>query len=250
MVRLNRRHHRARAVRDAIRLEVLDGAWGDSILPSEDDLAKDFAVGRNVVREALNALVLEGILERRQGIGTQPKSRIILHAADSLRALHEDDERARRGRPIRHRLIDWRIEEAPGGYAAALGLPVGAPIIVYERLTCSDTPLIFWSTRIRGDLGLEPPGERGQWVDIGFYEYIERSGARLGEGVVRTSAAPADQGVAEVLEIAPGDPVLVQSRRVALADGRPLEVSTGYYRPNQVALLNRFSRAEPSARAG
>ena len=52
---------------DVIRLGVIGP--GES-LPPERELAEEFGISRITVRKALDALVSEGMLTRRQGAGT------------------------------------------------------------------------------------------------------------------------------------------------------------------------------------
>ena len=56
-----------RALRQAIESRLLSP---DDALPPERDLATDFAVSRITVRKAIDGLVHEGMLVRRQGSGT------------------------------------------------------------------------------------------------------------------------------------------------------------------------------------
>lgn len=58
-------------VRDKIKqqLEKKQYLVGDMI-PGEKSLMEEFGVGRATIREAVNHLVMEGLLEKRQGIGT------------------------------------------------------------------------------------------------------------------------------------------------------------------------------------
>src|SRR5580693_865666 len=56
-----------RALRAAIETRVLGP---DDALPPERDLATDFSVSRITVRKAIDGLVSEGMLVRRQGSGT------------------------------------------------------------------------------------------------------------------------------------------------------------------------------------
>src|SRR5271154_5779251 len=62
-----------RKLRDAIREKKL--APGDA-LPAERDLADQFEVSRITVRKALDSLVGEGLLNRRQGTGTFVAARV------------------------------------------------------------------------------------------------------------------------------------------------------------------------------
>ena len=58
-------------VEEVIRRRLIDNYWkpGD-VLPSEFDLARELAVSQGTVRKALNDMVAENLLERRQGRGT------------------------------------------------------------------------------------------------------------------------------------------------------------------------------------
>lgn len=60
---------------DQLRSQIVAGQWqvGDRI-PTEPELTQLLGVGRNTVREAVQALVHSGLLLRRQGSGTYVKS--------------------------------------------------------------------------------------------------------------------------------------------------------------------------------
>ena len=62
-----------RALRQAIETRVLGP---DDALPPERDLAADFNVSRITVRKAIDGLVNEGLLVRRQGSGTFVRTRV------------------------------------------------------------------------------------------------------------------------------------------------------------------------------
>lgn len=56
---------------DALREEIASGRWPvGSRIPTEPELSERTGTGRNTVREAVQALVHAGLLERRQGSGT------------------------------------------------------------------------------------------------------------------------------------------------------------------------------------
>ena len=56
---------------DALRARIVSGEWPvGSRIPTEPVLAEMLGVGRNTVREAVQALVHSGLVERRQGSGT------------------------------------------------------------------------------------------------------------------------------------------------------------------------------------
>ncbi len=56
---------------EQLRAQIDSGEWPvGSRIPTEPELVEALGVGRNTVREAVNALVHAGVLERRQGSGT------------------------------------------------------------------------------------------------------------------------------------------------------------------------------------
>src|SRR6202789_3052661 len=79
-----------RVLRRAIDSRVLGP---DDALPSERDLATDFAVSRITVRKALDGLVSDGLLVRRQGSGNFVSARVDKNFA--LLTSFSEDMRAR-----------------------------------------------------------------------------------------------------------------------------------------------------------
>src|SRR5215468_4793002 len=56
---------------EQLRTQIDAGEWPiGSRIPTEPELVEALGVGRNTIREAVNALVHAGVLERRQGSGT------------------------------------------------------------------------------------------------------------------------------------------------------------------------------------
>ena len=83
------------ALRDALRTDVLKP---NQALPPERELASDLSVSRITVRKALDTLVGEGLLVRRQGAGTFVAGRVEKQFA-KLSSFTED--MAARGRVAR-----------------------------------------------------------------------------------------------------------------------------------------------------
>jgi GntR family transcriptional regulator len=61
---------RYRELADALRREVIDGAYVDIGFPTESELCKRFGVSRFTVREALRSLTADGLITRKRGSGT------------------------------------------------------------------------------------------------------------------------------------------------------------------------------------
>src|SRR5690554_816032 len=56
-------------LRELIRIK--EYASGESFLPKEESLAKRFGISRNTVRQAIDKLVQEGLVERKRGVGSK-----------------------------------------------------------------------------------------------------------------------------------------------------------------------------------
>jgi DNA-binding GntR family transcriptional regulator len=241
---LGRRHHRARLVRDVLRSDIIVGAWADRLLPSEDELARQFDVGRNVIRASLNMLVQENLLRRVPGRGTQATSHIVVHQLNTLRAIAEGDE-AGATLPV-YEQLHWGPVSATPSVAQRLEVPSGSEILLWERLTRGEVPMVLWSSFIRSDLGLSAPDPASPALREGTFAFFESFGLDVGRAVVHTGAAPADEAVAELLDVAPGATLLVHVRQTLLRDGTPVEVATGYHRPDQMVFVNSFERVRPN----
>lgn len=77
--------NKTRQLEGLLRAQIRRGVWNrGSRLPAEDDLMASFGVSRPSMREALNTLASEGIVERRHGSGTYvkriPVGRIAIYA--------------------------------------------------------------------------------------------------------------------------------------------------------------------------
>ena len=65
-----------------------------SVLPSEADFARQFGVSRMTVRQAHTVLAQQGLIERRQGVGTVVVNNTIRRSIGSLTGFAEDVAKA------------------------------------------------------------------------------------------------------------------------------------------------------------
>lgn len=68
--------------------QIHGGAYDDSV-PGESELADEFAVSRNIIREALAALKAEGLIHRGPRTGTHVAQHKLDHDMDALLCLQE-----------------------------------------------------------------------------------------------------------------------------------------------------------------
>jgi GntR family transcriptional regulator len=107
---------------------------GDAI-PSERELCERFSVARMTVRQAVDALVVEGILTRVQGKGTfvaTPKVDL------QMRLTTFEEEMTRRGYRASSTVLAADVRVPPGDVADALGLDEGQHTYYLYRIRFAD----------------------------------------------------------------------------------------------------------------
>ena len=193
-----------------------------SVLPSEAALAAALGVSIGTLRHATDELVAEHILVRRQGRGTF----VALHNADRFmfQFFHVERSDGLRQAP-QVELVAFervRMEEEP---AQALGLKTGEPAIqVDNRLLLQGKAVIHDRLTLPALLfkGLTEKRFRERKSTI-YHLYQTEFGITVTRAREHARAAIADRGVARMLGVATGAPVMVV-RRTALSFGdKPVE---------------------------
>src|SRR6516165_1249140 len=121
-----------RALRRAIERRLLAP---EDALPAERDLAADFNISRITVRKALDGLVADGLLVRRQGSGNFVSARVQKNFA--MLTSFSEDMRAR-GRSPRSVWLKRAEGTVTPEEALALRLSPGTPVYRFHRLRYAD----------------------------------------------------------------------------------------------------------------
>lgn len=209
-----------RALQAAIDQRILNP---EDALPAERDLAADFDVSRITVRKALDGLVADGLLIRRQGSGNFISVRVEKNFA--LLTSFSEDMRAR-GRQPRSVFLRRSEGTVTPEESLALRLSPGTPVYRFHRLRyADDAPMaIEYATLVATAL---PSLES---VDTSLYEALERSGHRPVRALQRLRAVLLTAAQADLLNAKPGDAGLLVERLGSLRDGRAIEFSQSFYR--------------------
>ena len=205
------------------------------LLPDELSLAKDLGISRGTVRQAIDQLVRQGLIERRRGIGT----RVV--PAHERRIQHDLGAWASFAREMEEQGVSMRIlrsgvgiEAADEVLAASLGLDAGTPVVRLERLRGDARgPVARFVSWLHPRLGLDP----GQDWSRPLYTIIRAAGGpspRTSDEEL--SVEDADAGLAADLDIAAESAVLVRRRVVRDGDGAVIEVATNHYRRDRFVL--------------
>jgi GntR family transcriptional regulator len=196
-------------------------------IPSEPELSDTYGVSRGTVRNAIEQLVNDGMLRKEQGRGTFVIS-VVPRLRKDLEWLASFTQQLRDGG------IKPSTEVLEAGLTSA-GQVEGR---VIEGFGLAETDEVVYIRRLRrGDdvpfaiqtVYLQPercPGVLDEGTDLTqlFKLYAERYNARISfaHEIIRVAAASDEE--AALLEVAPGDPVVIRDRISADQDEYPFEV--------------------------
>ena len=223
-------------VREYVRTLLAEAPPGTAV-PSERELVARFGVARMTVRQALEVLVAEGMLERIPGRGTfvaHPRRRV-----GRLTSFTEDMRR--RGRLPESQTLLARLEQAGPGVARALDISTGDAVIHWKRLRLADQRVICIEDAYLNEVLL--PGFLQTGTATSLYDALGERGLRptWAEDAVSADAATAEE--AELLQIQVGDPVLHLSRR-ALCGEKVVEVARSAYRHDRFTMYVQLGSAD------
>ncbi|HSS26355.1 MAG TPA: GntR family transcriptional regulator [Usitatibacter sp.] len=209
-----------RAIREAIHSHVLAP---DDALPAERQMASELSVSRITVRKAIDGLVEEGLLVRRQGSGNFVCSRIEKNFA-KLTSFSEDMRS--RGRTPHSEWLKRSEGAVSPEEALTLRLSPGAPVYRFHRLRfADDSPMCLEYATVAAEAlpSLDA-------VDDSLYEALEAAGNRPVRALQRLRALLLNTEQARLLHAREGDAGLLVERVGFLRDGRAVELTQSFFR--------------------
>ena len=219
-------------IRDQLRDEIEAGRWkiGDK-LPSERDLANYFSVSRMTLRQAVQTLVDEGIIDRKVGSGTYISKQKVQEKMSGVTSFSEIIRS--QGKEPSSRTISYYIATPSKGEKKNLELLDQQKVLRMERVRYADeVPICFEIASIPYDLVKEYTKEE---ITHSFYDTLLLKGnLQPGRAIQTISAMLASEKVASYLEIKKGAAILRLQQTSYLTNHQPFE----YVRSSYVG--NRF----------
>ncbi len=213
-------------VREYVR-DLLRDASSGTAAPSERDLVARFGVARMTVRQAIDALVAEGVLERIPGRGTFVGRRDV----SPSRVTGLTEEAVRNGSTVESRTLFLGRARATESLARALEVTADDPVLRWERLRLVDGQVVSFSVVYLNEALF--PGFLLDRPPHSLYDELQSRGLHptWAEDVLRSAVAGDRE--AELLQLEPGSPVLRQQRRSVNRD-RTVEVSESSHRVDRI----------------
>lgn len=214
-------------IHNEIKRRIEAGKWviGDRI-PSERQLAVQFGVSRMTLRQAIQTLVDEGILERFVGSGTFVANQKVQEKMSGVTGF--TDLMLAQGKQPSSKTISYHMMSPSLSEVEKLKLKEGDQVLRMERVRYGDEmPISFEVATIPAAIieGLSKPE-----VTDSLYRVLEtKKGLHPGRAKQNVSASLASERVSELLNIKRGDAILRLRQVSFLQDGRPFEyVRTQY----------------------
>lgn len=219
------------------KIEVGDYVPGDKI-PTEKELQDLYGVSRITVRKAIEGLVFEGILVKRQGIGTTVSRKRISDANQQLKGFTE--KMKEQGVQVDTRVLEVERISGSGRIAEHLGIGEEEELLYVKRLRLTDgEPMAVFTSYIPAFLGVDP----GEDFSGSLFEMLEgKYGVQIDFSDRVITASLASKETADLLGIKKGDPLFVVNYVTYDRLGRPVEYAEGLYRSDKYQYKLRYHR--------
>lgn len=210
-------------------------------IPSEPQLARDWGVSRFTVSKAVEQLVNEGLITRKQGSGSFVAEAPLRRAPGYLLSFTEAVSAA--GHKASHRLLAFGSTDADS--EEGLPYPPGTPLVLVDRLRLVDNKAV---ARHRSLLSADLVGRIGLTRDIaaepGFslYRFFDEHNLSVHSATERLIACSASPDDGDLLGLS-GDAVVVSvTRHSFAADGTPLDAVSAIYDARRYSYEARLVR--------
>jgi GntR family transcriptional regulator len=222
--------HPFQRLQGELTLLIAETAPGER-LPAEPELAKRMGVSRATLREAMRSFEGQGLIRRRQGVGTfvVSQSQVIDTGLEVLESIETLASKI----GLNVTMGDLRIEEtkAEAQQAADLQVEVNAPLLKVSRVILAEKrPVAFLIDVLPEDI-LAPveleAGFTGSVLDM----LIQRGDPKLSTSVAEIHAVASSIEVARALEIQRGDVLLMFSAQLYTESHRCIDLSSSYFLP-------------------
>jgi GntR family transcriptional regulator len=196
-------------------------------LPSERELCARFDVSRVTLRRALTGLAEEGLLTPSHGRGWYVAANRVGEPANVLMSFSAMARSM--GLTPSSRVLAQEVRPADLDEAGQLGVAPGARLLDLRRLRMlDDLPVAIDRSRV--PLAVAPRIAEAAFERGSLYDALTEAGAVPHRADYSVEALPADPEQAELLDLQPGQPLLVTKQVTYATDRRVIELGGIIYR--------------------
>lgn len=219
---------RYQQIRDDIARKIADQVWPlNQSIPAESDLASTYGVAIGTVRQAVDVLMAEGLLERLQGKGTFVRRPSFSSSLFRFFRHHSES-----GEPIMPtgKVLSRSLKIPPVEVANALAISTGLEAIAMSRMRLfGDREVLkedIWLPKHRfpGFLDLAPE----ELEPLLYPAYEQKFGVLVASAEETLMVEAADETIASALGVALGAPLMVIERSAFDQERKPVEWRRSY----------------------
>ncbi len=206
--------------------ELLENSTPGSVLPSEPALAKQFGVSRATLREAMKGFEDRGLIERRQGVGTYVRPRVLDAGLEELVSI--ESMAAKAGLEVEMGDSEIRYRPAKEKEAKLLG---AENVVELSRVILADGEPVAYLIDTLGE-SLIPKSVlekefHGSVLDL----LLERGELELEYSDSEISATPASEDIARRLVVPVGTVLMLFDADLYTREGEIVDRSRSYFLP-------------------
>ena len=228
-------------VKALLTRRIVDGEWpAGSLIPSEQQLARELDVSQGTVRKAMNDLVAMNVLVRQQGKGT------FVASHDARRALfqffHITANDGAKSLPT-STVLSCTRRRANRQETELLQLPAGARLIQIQRVReLGGKPTILETIRVPSAMFPDLASRRKVLPNTLYQLYQDQYEVTVHRAEEKLRAVAADAEEARLLQVEKGAPLLEIERRALTLSGKPVELrlsrcnTAAHYYDNSLSL--------------
>jgi len=225
-----------RETRESV-LELIEPLDVGSAIPSERQLSVDLEVSRLTVRAALDELVREGYLVRRQGAGTFVAAPKVAKGMDV--SSFSEDMRARGLTPA-SRTLELNVVPAGARLGRLLHVSPSEPVVAARRLRLADgEPMAIELLHARASL--VPGLTAADLEQNSFYDLlIDRYAIEIAGGTQTVEPTVTNDDESAALGVPLHSPALLFERITRTAGGEVIEFTSSTYRGDRYRLVTEL----------
>jgi GntR family transcriptional regulator len=226
-------------LQEIIKKKIENGEYAPGeLIPTEKELQHTYGVSRITVRNAINGLVFEDMLIKKQGYGTMVASPRMVEDFSRLRSFTEKMEA--QGAEVTTRVLEIEMVTSDSRISHHLQIESDTPILRIKRLRyVNGEPIALFTNYIRSDIGVGTEDDFSGSI-FRLLEEKNHLSISLGEKVIEAMIARSED--AKQLEIQTGDPVLLIRNTVFDDHMRPIDYAEGVYRGDRYKYVVKLKR--------